>query len=367
MVRPPARPGPRLRGRRGRRRRRSARSVPRLAARRQLRPLGMLQYTPGPDGVPQPDEDTALGVFTDPTCSGRFPGPDGAGASAHQAGRDDERIIDIDYCNNAHGDPSPRTDRRHRRPRVGAGRQARRARRCSSAASPRARLTPKPQDMPLLREKLAWLLENQRRRQPNSHAYRETRALFNRFPSRELFYADADALKGLIERIVYMSGDDEIAVTTRQGAGYHAVLDRVLRPALFAQGGRGPQAGARRGVRPDLLQHAGPTAARSRCCCSTSTPRRSSIRSTSSAVEGRSRAARSRPGRTGSRSMLEQAFGPLEGRRLFRRYIRTETRSGLYRESTPPEEVPEDSCGFEQLEAPPRGRRPAGHRRNRPR
>ena len=49
--------------------------------------------------------------------------------------------------------------------------------------------------------------------------------------------------------------------------------------------------------------------------------------------------------------ILDQAFGPIDGRRLFRRYIRTDTRSGLYRESTQPEEVPEDLKRFEQLEA----------------
>ena len=48
---------------------------------------------------------------------------------------------------------------------------------------------------------------------------------------------------------------------------------------------------------------------------------------------------------------LEQSFGPIEGRRLFKRYVRTETRSGLYRESTRPEEVPEDLKRFEMLEA----------------
>ena len=29
--------------------------------------IGMQRYTPDPDGVPQPEEDSALGVFTDPS------------------------------------------------------------------------------------------------------------------------------------------------------------------------------------------------------------------------------------------------------------------------------------------------------------
>jgi hypothetical protein len=47
---------------------------------------------------------------------------------------------------------------------------------------------------------------------------------------------------------------------------------------------------------------------------------------------------------------LEAAVGEREGRRLFQSYIRSESRSGLYRESTPPEEVPEDIQNLERLE-----------------
>ena len=98
-------------------------------------------------------------------------------------------------------------------------------------------LTAKPQDVPLMREKLAWLLEQLRRSRSNSHAYRETRALFNHFPRRELLYADVavaqDARRshGLHVERQRDRGDDAAparATTT--------VLDRVLRPALLAQG-----------------------------------------------------------------------------------------------------------------------------------
>ena len=40
-----------------------------------------------------------------------------------------------------------------------------------------------------MREKLAWVLEHSGD-PSNSHAYRETRALFNHFPRRELLYTD---------------------------------------------------------------------------------------------------------------------------------------------------------------------------------
>ena len=48
---------------------------------------------------------------------------------------------------------------------------------------------------------------------------------------------------------------------------------------------------------------------------------------------------------------LEQTYGPAEGRRLYTRYIRSESRSGMYRESTRPEDVPEDLRRLETIEA----------------
>ena len=47
---------------------------------------------------------------------------------------------------------------------------------------------------------------------------------------------------------------------------------------------------------------------------------------------------------------LEQAFGEREGRRLLRRYVTTDTRSGLYREVTAPEDVPADLERIEELD-----------------
>ena len=83
-------------------------------------------------------------------------------------------------------------------------------------------LAAKPQDVPLLREKLAWLLERLGGAS-NSHAFRETRALFNHFPRRELLYADAASIKDIIDKMLHVSGDDEIVVAMRQGNGYKAV------------------------------------------------------------------------------------------------------------------------------------------------
>src|SRR6185295_7072293 len=42
-------------------------------------------------------------------------------------------------------------------------------------------------------------------------------------------------------------------------------------------------------------------------------------------------------------------FGDAQGRRLFDRYVRSESRSGVYREMTPSEQVPKDIESLEQL------------------
>ena len=96
---------------------------------------------------------------------------------------------------------------------------------------------------------------------PNSHAYREIRALFNRFPKRELFYANAQSLKEIIDRIVYMTGDDEIAVHCRKGAGYVALYVAFSRLRYSYDGGGRLRAGPGRGVRARRLQHLGGPAA----------------------------------------------------------------------------------------------------------
>jgi len=49
-------------------------------------------------------------------------------------------------------------------------------------------------------------------------------------------------------------------------------------------------------------------------------------------------------------SALSEKFGEREGRRLFQRYVTHETRSGLYREVTEPEIVPDDLKHLESLE-----------------
>jgi glutamate dehydrogenase len=83
-------------------------------------------------------------------------------------------------------------------------------------------LIERPNDIPLLRQKQDYLLENCGGIK-NSHAYRETRAIFNRMPKRELFYTDRISLKQIVDKIVFAAGDEDLFVRVRQGAGYQAL------------------------------------------------------------------------------------------------------------------------------------------------
>jgi glutamate dehydrogenase len=309
--------------------------------------VGSVRYRVGADGLPDRVQESATGAFKDadllPVV---FPGLLEEQEAHIRASDDDERIIDVDYCNNAsaihHLDPIDDLVIREWGPdgklveaTLLLGRLAKGA------------FTEKAEDIPVLREKRDWILQNSGARS-NSYAYREIRAIFNRFPKRELLYADARALKEIIDRIVYMSGDDEIAVHTRQGAGYVALyiafshlrfsykteadlrhsLESAFGPITF---GTSADCGAINLVLlyfdANRLEHPIEEDRVRRITRGLVTIWEDRV-----AVE------------------LERAFGERDGRRLLERYIRQETRSGLYRESTPPEEVPQDVRHLEDLE-----------------
>ncbi len=309
--------------------------------------LGMLRYSLSADGVPHPDQDSAMGVFTDPDLLPVvFPGVMEHEQAHIRPVDEDDRIIDIDYCTNAsaihHLDPVDdivvrewSADGSLASATLLLGRLAKGA------------FTAKAEEMPLLAGKLAWIRERSGA-VVGSHVYRETRAIFNRLPKRELFYSDEASLAEIIDHLVHMSSDDEIAVTSRQGAGYRAVciafsdlryshkVEEDLKRTLAAT--FGPisfNTWADCGVNALLvfyfdestLEH--PTDV-------------DKVRTITESVitTWEDRAA----------VELEKTFGPLDGRRLFRKYIRRESRSGLYRESTPPQETPEDIRRLEQLE-----------------
>jgi glutamate dehydrogenase len=310
--------------------------------------LGLLRYQFGPDGEPHEDQTSALGVFNDPALVPVvFPGLMEAEQAQLRPAAGDDRIVDIDYCPNAqaihHLEPIDDILIREWRPDGSIAAATLLLGRLAKGA-----LAAKPQDVPLLKEKLAWLLANSGEAS-NSHAYRETRALFNHFPRRELLYANVKSLKETIDRLIYMAGDNEIVVARRQGAGYAAVAigfsdlhyshkaEEDLKAALGeAFGPISFNTWADLGVIALLLFYFD----------------ESTLEHPIDVDEVRDiteRVISTWEDRVGA--ILEQNFGPLEGRRLFKRYVRSETRSGIYRESTRPEEVPDDLKRFETLEA----------------
>jgi glutamate dehydrogenase len=307
--------------------------------------LGSVRYRFASDGQCHRVPDSALGAFTDESLLPIvFPHLVEEVEARLKPSPDDPRVVDIDFANNAsalhHIDPLDNVIVREWGPSgelleatVFVGRLAKVA------------FTQKAADIPLLKQKHEWLLAHSGDL-PNSHVYREIRALFNRFPKRELFYASAPGLKDIIDRIVYMSGDDEIAVHARRGQGYMALsiafsrmrysyeVEQELRDTLSRE--FGPinfSTSADLGAVSLLLFYF--DAARLEQALELDTVRRI-VESRLTTWDDRVVAA------------LVEAMGERTGRQLFRRY--EESFSGLYREATQPAEVVEDVQYFERLE-----------------
>jgi glutamate dehydrogenase len=310
--------------------------------------LGIMRYVFGPDGQPHEDQTSALGVFKDPALLPVvFPGLLDVQQEYLRPADDDTRVIDIDYCPNAHAihhlEPIDDIVIRDWAPGGSIASATLLLGRLAKGA-----LTAKPQDVPLMREKLTWLLEHSGA-PGNSHASRETRALFNHFPRRELLYTDAPSLKQTIDRMVYMSSDNEIVVTTRKGPGYTAV-SIAFSDLLYSHK-------AEEDLKAQLSQAFGPIAFNTWADMGViallvfyfDDATLEHPIDVEQVREITARVISTWEDRVAV--VLEQAFGPLEGRRLFKRYVRTETRSGIYRESTSPDEVPEDLQRFEAIEA----------------
>ncbi len=308
---------------------------------------GTLKYRVGSEGRAEPIHETATGVFTDrallPVV---FPGfMERIEASLAPRSQDD-RIIDIDHCHDAqaiyHLDPIDDLivrewgpDGRLAEATLVLGRFAKGA------------FTQKAGEIPLLKEKLEWLITSSGAL-PKSYAHREIRALFNRFPRRELFYSEAPSLKEIIDRIVYMTGDDEIAVHARPGRGYVALAIAFSRLRYSYS--------VEQALLTELQDAFGPiTFSASEDCGGVSlllfyfdNDQLERPVETQRAREIAHRLVTTWTDRV--EQAIESAFGEREGRRLFERYVTIETRSGLYREATPPEEVPDDIRKLEVLE-----------------
>ncbi|MBK5256799.1 MAG: NAD-glutamate dehydrogenase [Vicinamibacteria bacterium] len=207
-------------------------------------------------------------------------------------------------------------------------------------------LIERPTDIPLLREKQDFLLANCGGIK-NSHAYRETRAVFNRMQKRELFYTDRAVLKNIVDTIVFATGDDDLVVHVRQGAGYQALYLAFSRMRYSGQIERDLTLKYREEFGPITFVSSADLGAFSMIVFyfdgDTVTEAIDLDRARDiAAVETNTWV---------DRVSLEMVrhFGEYKGRKLLNRYVRSESRSGLYRELTPPEQVPQDIEALELI------------------
>jgi len=178
--------------------------------------------------------------------------------------------------------------------------------------------------------------------------WRRTRATFNQLPKAELLYADVADLKRIIDRIVHFASDEEIIVAGRQGPGYETlyVAFSKLRYSYRTE----------RDLRRALGEAFGPVAVAT--SVSADAVRVLIFYFDSAALDHPLDMTEARrvvvslvtTWEDQISEELERAFGEREGRRLLRRYVTSQTRSGLYRAVTAPADVPADLERLERLE-----------------
>jgi glutamate dehydrogenase len=310
--------------------------------------LGIARYSAGHDGRPHRIHDSVTGVFNDPELLPVvFPGLLEEVESHLLPVSDDSRIVGIDFSKNAsaihHLDP---IDYIVLREWDAQGNFA--GATLFLGRFSRGTFVQRADRIPILKEKIQTILKDSGAVE-NSHVYRELIATFNRMPMRELFYAPPSALKSIIELIAFMLGDEEIIVHTRTGAGY-LVLEIAFSRLRYSYG-------VEENIRRALSDAFGPVSFHTRADCGAvnlllfyfdldrldhpvnEEAVHAIVVKLVTTWEDRVAAE------------LEAAFGEREGRRLFKRYVTFETRSGLYREVTPPEMVPDDLRHLDSLEA----------------
>jgi len=307
---------------------------------------GVARYTVTPSGELDRKSEVSLGVLTDPALlSVVFPDMIEEIEARLLPAPDDNRIVVIDYGNHATSIHSlePVDDIVVREWSEDGSLKAITLLlgRFSMTA-----LIERPTDIPLLRQKQDYLLENCGGIR-NSHAYRETRAIFNRMPRRELFYTDRSSLKHIVDTIVFASGDDDLFVHLRPGAGYQALYVVFSRSRYSGQ------------MERDLTQRYSEEFGSITFVTSADLGNSSMIvfyfdgdDLTEPVNIERARDIAAQEANTwADRVSLEMVrhFGEGEGRKLFNRYVRSESRSGVYREMTPPEQVPLDIERLEEL------------------
>jgi glutamate dehydrogenase len=310
--------------------------------------MGTVSYAVGPDGTAGRVEETANGAFTDPALLPVvFPGVVEHVETHLHPRPEDGRVLDLDFCASAsaiyHLEPiEDLTVREWGEDGTLKGLTLLLGRFARGAFAQRA------DRIPILKEKEERLLERCGAI-PGSHVWRETRATFNHFPKTDLFYTGVDDLERVIQRIVHVASDDEVVVEGRRGAGYEALYVAFSRLRYAYQ--------IEAALRRAFADAFGPVAFATSVDCGPVTllifyfdqnllehpvDLEEARRLTEPLVTGwEDRVA----------FALEREFGESEGRRLFRRYVTPESRSGLYREVTRPEQVPDDLRMLEALES----------------
>ena len=326
--------------------------------------MGTVSYGVGPDGTPVRVDETANGVFTDPALLPVvFPGVVEHVETHLNPQASDERILDLDFCANAsaiyHLEPiEDLTVREWGEDGKLSGVTLLLGRFARGAFAQRA------DRIPILKEKEERLLERCGAI-PSSHVWRETRATFNHFPKTDLFYADAADLERIIQRIVHVASDDEIVVEGRKGAGYEALYVAFSRLRYAYQ--------IEAALRRAFADAFGPVAFGTSVDCgpvtllifyfdSNQLEHPVDVEEARRLTEPLVTDWEDRVG-----AALEREFGEREGRRLFRRYVTPESRSGLYREVTAPDAGAERPAADGGAREPARGgRRRRRRRRRRP-
>jgi glutamate dehydrogenase len=310
--------------------------------------MGVARYSAGHDGRLHRIQDMVTGVFNDPELLPVvFPGLIEEIESHILPSADDSRIVGLDFSRNSsalhHLEPIDYIVLRE----WDAGGNL-------SGASlllgrfARGTFVQRADRIPILKEKIRTILQESGAVE-NSHVYRELIATFNRMPMRELFYAPPSALKSIIEPIAFMLGDEEIIVRTRKGSGY-MVLEIAFSRLRYSYD-------TEKSIRRALSDSFGPVSFSTRADCGAvnlllfyfDLDRLEHPINEETALNIVSKLVTTWEDHVAGE--LEAAFGEREGRRLFKRYVTFETRSGLYREVTPPEMVPEDVRHLDSLES----------------
>jgi glutamate dehydrogenase len=309
--------------------------------------FGIAGYSVGHDGRPHRIQDNVTGVFNDPELLPVvFPNLMDEVESHILPTPNDSRIVSLDFCKNSsaihHLEPIDYIIlRKWDAQGKFAGASVLLGRFARGAFMQRA------DRIPILKEKIKWIL-NDSGVAPNSHIYRELLAVFNRMPMRELFYAPPESLKTILEPMAFMLGDEDIIVRTRRGTGY-MVLSIAFSRRRYSYG-------VQQNLRRALTGSFGPVAFHAMTDCGSANlllfyfnldqlehpiDEESAYRIISPLVT---------TWEDDVALALEAALGEREGRRLFKRFVTPETRSGLYREITPPNMVAEDLRHLDNLE-----------------